>query len=232
MGLSGNSRRIPDAPPDPRVPDLVRRHAAHRFEKPIQAHNQSAFDWLSERIGLRPTVVIDAGCGTGVSTLRLADRHPKTWVVGVDKSAARLSRGIGYDAARIGHQRGRILWVRADLVDFWRLALAADWRVARQYLLYPNPWPKPAHLSRRWHGHPVFPTLLTLSRTLTLRTNWRTYAEEFGEALATVRRPYAIEDECGGDLTPFEAKYRASGHRLTELRVGAEPRSQAAPSTS
>jgi len=221
--MVGNSRRIEGAQRAPHA-DLARRVARHRgtpWRRPVADHTAAAFAALTERMDAGRPLVLDAGCGTGESTLRLAERHPDAVVIGVDKSAHRLGRtpsaGAEADARRV-HR------VRADLQDFWRLAQEAGWRLAAHYLLYPNPWPKAAHLQRRWHGHPVFPTLLALGGRLELRTNWPVYAEEFAAALAC----YGVEarvdvlgaDAAGAPLTPFERKYQASGQRC--LRVTAD----------
>jgi len=112
------------------------------------------------------------------------------------------------------------LLLRARVADIWRLLEKAGIRLARHYLLYPNPWPKPRHLGRRWHAHPVFPSLLALGGRLEIRTNWRIYAEEFARALAL----YGVEaDEVvsfrpdDAPLSPFERKYAASGHELFRI---------------
>lgn len=106
--------------------------------------------------------------------------------------------------------------VRADLVDYWRLLQEAGLRLARHYLLYPNPWPKIGQLGRRWHGHPVFPVIIALGGRLECRSNWRVYIEEFAAALtqltATPVRCEAYNPE--QPITPFERKYDASGHML------------------
>ena len=224
MSAGGNSREVCEATPDDRVRPIVMRHLRTVYRKPIQPHNQIAFEWLQDTLGPDPRLVVDAGCGTGVSTERLAARHDGGWIVGVDKSAARLARGVGYDPDRVGLKRDRCVWIRTDLIDFWRLSMAAGWRFTHQYLLYPNPWPKPTHLTRRWHGHPVFPTLIALSRELTLRTNWRTYAVEVGHALDAMGRAHTLRAHVPDGLTPFEAKYAASGHRITELRMSPRAR--------
>ena len=114
------------------------------------------------------------------------------------------------------------LFLRADLVDFWRLLGEAGVRLARHYVLYPNPWPKIGHLARRWHGHAVFPDLLALGGVFECRSNWRIYLEELAIAigLATGKvascQPWLPEGE---PLTPFEKKYLASGHALFRLVV-------------
>jgi len=96
------------------------------------------------------------------------------------------------------------------------LLLADGIQLDRHFLLYPNPWPKIGHLSRRWHGHAVFPDLLALGGTLELRTNWRIYADEFAWAVARVSGCDAAVAayETDAPLTPFERKYRDSGQTL------------------
>ncbi|SFT91960.1 tRNA (guanine(46)-N(7))-methyltransferase TrmB [Halomonas saccharevitans] len=200
--------------------DLSRRVAralAHPLRKPFATHTREAFAaaqaWLGER-GEAP-LILDAGCGVGLSTRRLAARFPDCSVLGVDRSADRLSRDHG-------RLPDNALLVRADLVDFWRLALNADWRPQRHYLLYPNPYPKAAHLKMRWQGHPVLPAILALGGRLELRSNWRIYVEEFALAVtqatgvAAAAEPFAPGPDY---LTPFEQKYHASGQALWRLVV-------------
>ena len=158
-------------------------------------------------------IVLDSGCGTGASTFELARRFPDRTVVGVDKSEARLARGGVVDNP---HAAGNTFLLRAELASFWRLALEAGWALERHYLFYPNPWPKPGHLQRRWHAHPVFPDMLRLGGRIEMRCNWKPYADEFAFALnrlaGSAVQPAVLE---GGDpVSPFERKYRASGHAL------------------
>lgn len=201
--------------------DLARRVARaldHPLRKPVAEHTREAFAqaraWLAER---PMPLILDAGCGVGLSTRRLAGRFGDHAVIGVDRSAHRLGRNHG-------ELPDNALLVRADLVDFWRLALAAGWQPVRHYLLYPNPYPKAAHLKMRWHGHPVFPTIVALGGRLELRSNWRLYVEEFSLALGQVSRMTAAVEPfqpaaSGEPLTPFEAKYHASGQALWRLVV-------------
>ncbi|HSG88567.1 MAG TPA: methyltransferase domain-containing protein [Pseudomonadales bacterium] len=229
--MHGNSR-IVTSPQDGVHAELasrVRRHLTRPWQRPLQAHGRAAFAAVVDAVRAHAgALILDAGCGTGDSTAELARRHPDALVVGVDKSADRLRRGGERVAAAAG--AGQPLLVRADLLDFWRLALAADWRPRRQFILYPNPWPKAAHLGRRWHGHPVFPTIVALGGELELRTNWQLYADEFAAALACVGIEARVEAfdvaPDGMPLTPFEAKYLASGQRCWRLRAdldGARP---------
>lgn len=203
----------------PRLEHIVLRHARTSFRRPIAAHTQQAFDALAKRLaGERRPLVLDAGCGTGTSTARLAEQLPGALVLGVDRSAVRLARG-----ARPVGPPNRVL-VRADLVDFWRLAAQAGWRLARHCLFYPNPYPKAAQVRRRWHAHPVFPTLLALGGQLELRTNWLVYAREMQYALAlygiaATLAPLAVTTP----VSPFERKYAARGHPLWQLTATVQP---------
>lgn len=200
--------------------DLGRRVAralAHPLRKPVAEHTRTAFqmagEWLSDRHGM--PLVLDAGCGVGLSTRRLAARFPDHAVIGVDRSESRLTR-------EHGPLPDNALLVRADLVDFWRLALMAGWRPARHYLLYPNPYPKAAHLKMRWQGHPVLPVILALGGRLELRSNWRLYVEEFALAVTQATgQPAEVEPHAaaGDFLTPFEQKYHESGQALWKLVV-------------
>ncbi|WP_089727525.1 tRNA (guanine(46)-N(7))-methyltransferase TrmB [Modicisalibacter muralis] len=194
----------------------VARALEHPLRKPVAEHTRAAFveadAWLAAR---QAPLILDAGCGVGLSTRCLAERHPDCAVIGIDRSADRLSRDHGTLS-------DNALLVRADLVDFWRLALEAGWRPLQHYLLYPNPYPKASHLKMRWHGHPVFPTILALGGRLELRSNWRLYVEEFALAVeqATGLRAAILEHEpTNAYLSPFERKYHLSGQALWRLTV-------------
>jgi tRNA G46 methylase TrmB len=193
---------------------LLARHANTQFLKPIAPYSRTAFDsgvavWAKAGY---PPLILDAGCGVGLSTLHLATRFPDHFVMGVDQSADRLSRNTAWPGA----MPDNFVLLRADLVDFWRLMHAARIYPVRHYLLYPNPWPKIGHLARRWHGHAVFPTILALGGVLECRSNWRIYIEEFAFAAARfTQMDIACEAyEPQSPITPFEQKYLASGHAL------------------
>jgi tRNA G46 methylase TrmB len=206
-----------------RLEAVVRSHIEGRWRAPLHQPTRIAFERLTAllREDELANIVLDSGCGTGASTRRLAAAHPGRVVIGVDKSRARLRKS---GVAGFPRREANCLWVRAELASFWRLALAAGWKLRHHYLLYPNPWPKPAHLRRRWHGHPVFPHLLALGGRLELRSNWRVYAEEFAAACSlatgTDVRPRLLKPEV--PVSPFEAKYLASGHALWSVVVNPE----------
>jgi tRNA G46 methylase TrmB len=197
---------------------VVARHLRSAWREPIAPYTHAALAALEPILRSGEPLVFDWGCGTGHSTTLLAARHPEAVVIGVDKSAARLARVL--DQAQFA-RRDRCCWLRADAEPLLALLAASGVRASAQYLLFPNPWPKPGHLKRRWHAHPVFPALLRLGGALELRCNWDIYAHEFARALALAGvdadcAPVA-EDEPA--LSPFELKYRASGHALWRVRA-------------
>lgn len=193
---------------------LVARHAAHPFRKPVADYNLRAFEASMDawRVAGQAPLILDTGCGVGLSTLHLASQYPDHFVIGIDQSADRLARHTHWD----GPEPANLCFVRADLVDYWRLALQAGVRPARHYLLYPNPWPKIGHLARRWQGHAVFPAIVALGGQIECRSNWRIYVEEFAAALSQLsgQRIQAEAWTPESPITPFERKYLASGHAL------------------
>jgi tRNA (guanine-N7-)-methyltransferase len=213
----------------PRLTGVVDAHLQRAWAAPLHTPSVQAFDALRDAIGGDPRpLVLDSGCGSGESTRLIARALPECLVIGVDKSQSRLSRT---GTTRFPHREGNAWWLRAELPTFWRLALSDGWRVWRHYLLYPNPWPKPGHVRRRWHGHPVFPDLLRLGGKLEMRCNWEIYALEFAAAvnhvLGTCAAPRLLEDS--SITSPFERKYRASGHPLYSVSVCCDARLRVPP---
>jgi tRNA (guanine-N7-)-methyltransferase len=201
---------------------LLGRHRQTPFRKPYADYNRAAFAasigrW--QKTAPDAPLILDACCGNGESSFALAERFPDHYVIGVDQSEKRLRWPLAAQERSGGTPADwppRLVFVRADLIDYWRLLNEEGIRLARHYLLYPNPWPKVGHLSRRWHGHPVFPTLLKLGGVLECRSNWRIYIEEFCLAV-NVLSGCAMRCEAfvpGLPLTPFERKYQISGHTL------------------
>lgn len=192
---------------------VVRKHRDHPFLKPVADHSRQAFDMVNNEVqAAGKPIVFDSCCGVGESSRHLARKFPDHMVVGVDKSLKRLTKE-GY-----GDAPENLILVRADLNDFYRLAFESEWQIANHFILYPNPWPKADHLKRRWHGAPVFPTIVALGGHIEVRSNWKTYLDEFSQALGIFGRKASIEAHHGNaPITPFERKYADSGQDLWRL---------------
>ena len=229
---------------------VVRKYAATTFLRPVADHTRDAFENACEFVrtfyGTDAAgcfeVVLDSGCGTGESTIHLARKFPNVPVIGVDKSAERLSkagngRQLEVAAGNSCDIPANAFWVRAELLDFWRLALekvnAGEWKILHHALYYPNPWPKESEATRRFHLHPIFPTLLRLSPVTELRTNWEIYAREFAEAARILGEALSLKFNVGLDAfdpenpeTAFERKYQSAGQELYKVVVRVCPSSR------
>jgi tRNA G46 methylase TrmB len=203
--------------PHKNLAKLVLKYQISEFQDSIPKHAVNAFQIANQFVSSNE-VILDSGCGTGESSYRLADKFPEYKVVGVDKSIDRLERSHTF-----GDQPENLIFVQCDCVHLWRLIKGANWNIDRQYLFYPNPWPKPGHLQRRWHGHPIFPTMIALGGVLTMRTNWKVYAQEFAQALdiASVGKVDVkqLKLDVETAFTPFERKYIQSEHQLYEVVI-------------
>ena len=215
---------------------LVRKYACTPYLRPIADHTRLAFadaeqfiaDFYTKRhAGSAPhPVILDSGCGTGESSLHLAHQFPGYPIIGIDKSAVWLEKASQSVNSTIRDLPSNAFYVRAELIDFWRLALekvtAGLWTIPYHALYYPNPWPKQSEATRRFHLHPIFPTLIRLALTTELRTNWEIYAQEFAQA-ASLLSPNAnvtiqlIKE--GEPITAFERKYKNACQQLWQVII-------------
>eukprot|EP00638_Chattonella_subsalsa_P017476 CAMPEP_0117831230 /NCGR_PEP_ID=MMETSP0949-20121206/8971_1 /TAXON_ID=44440 /ORGANISM="Chattonella subsalsa, Strain CCMP2191" /LENGTH=324 /DNA_ID=CAMNT_0005672399 /DNA_START=94 /DNA_END=1068 /DNA_ORIENTATION=+ len=228
---------IPTVPIHPDLKDVVIKHVnnleSYLINKPIAAHTresyQSAVEFVRNfyaeqgcydpehcKVTGKLPVVLDSGCGTGTSSAYLADQNPLLPVIGVDRSEVRLSKNKEFrDSERERSQRrNNLLLLRGELSDFWRLIdTEEDWIIVSHNILYPNPYVKPQQMKSRFHGHPVFPILLKIGGYITVRSNWKTYVDEFAKAVEV------IDDYLGSDQNNFAKKYRKSVQRGIEIYV-------------
>jgi tRNA G46 methylase TrmB len=207
-----------------KLEEIVEKHLTHRSQKPYQAHTEKAFAEMDALVKAHQgDVILDSCCGVGQSTRILAKQNPNALVIGVDKSAHRINRNVDEILHDDGAKIENYHLVRADLNDFYRLVEQANWSVKKHYVLYPNPWPKSKHIQRRWHGSAVFPQIINIGEQIILRSNWRLYLEEFQFA-ADIAGVLGDISEVSNEepLTPFEAKYRASGQQCWQLLLNRE----------
>ena len=207
--------------PHPRLPELLRRHRQTPFLRPPAAHASGALEQLAHALNRHGgPLVLDSGCGSGEASMAIARAHPDALIAAIDKSAVRVAR-----AQKRRDRPANLIFLRLDVRDCWSHVLAAGWPVAWHYLFYPNPWPKQHQLMRRWHAHPVMPTLLALGGQLELRTNWQLYAQEFAYSVGFLNGALSAVEQWA-PATPvgaFERKYVESGQPL--YRVAALLRS-------
>ncbi|WP_289028312.1 SAM-dependent methyltransferase [uncultured Paraglaciecola sp.] len=193
---------------------VVQRHLNSSSQKPLSNHTKDAFievlEWLGDWQG---PLILDSCCGVGESTANIALAHPETKVIGVDKSALRTQKHHVYSA-----KTDNYLVVRADLQDFLRLLVLEEKQLYKHYLLYPNPYPKSAHLQRRWYASSTFTDIIKLGGIFEVRSNWKLYIEEFAQALLIANiQSNVTQVEKITPMTPFERKYWESGQDSWKL---------------
>lgn len=198
----------------PNLEKVVTRHLNSTTQKPFSEHTKSAFEltmtWLD---GWQGPLILDSCCGVGESTANIAKQHPDAKVIGVDKSALRTDKHKSYAA-----DMDNYIVVRADLIDFLRLMVLENITLDKHYLLYPNPYPKSAHLQRRWYATSTLADILKLGGTLEVRSNWKLYIQEFSEALKLANFSSQIDVlPKDNPMTPFERKYQNSGQDCWQL---------------
>jgi len=96
--------------------------------------------------------------------------------------------GKQHDNTTIVTSTARLLYIRGELVSFWRLFLQHQesqcWTLRTHYLLYPNPYPKRKRWKQRWYGHASFPLLLQLGgEDIIVRSNWELYLQELSNSI-------------------------------------------------
>ncbi|MFT5141191.1 MAG: tRNA (guanine-N7-)-methyltransferase [Lysobacterales bacterium] len=220
---NGNSRAVTTSQSGihPQLEHYLKKHFETAWLQPLHPPSVLAFDEVSESLGaelIQRELIFDSGCGTGQSTRLLAARFPESLVFGVDRSMHRLQK-IGSD--HFPCREKNIIWLRAELETFWRLANSRSWKPAQHYLFYPNPYPKASQLKKRWHAHPVFPSLLALGGCLEMRCNWLVYALELAHAIewsTGIKTSYELF-EAEQPISAFERKYSLSEQQLFRVRA-------------
>ncbi|MEC9247644.1 MAG: methyltransferase domain-containing protein [Pseudomonadota bacterium] len=205
---------------NPKLSTVVLKNLSSDFEYPISPQTRNMCQKLKERQARHAAdILLDSGCGTGDSTITIAQNYPNSLVLGIDKSEKRLHKAL-----RKRHP-GNAHFIRANLVDFWLGLKYADVKVAANFIFYPNPWPKQKDLKNRWHGHPIMTVLAELSDYIELRTNWHIYAKEFWSSLNIFTDSPARLRKIRPNkpISAFEKKYLESGHGLFQITYGANP---------
>jgi tRNA (guanine-N7-)-methyltransferase len=176
--------------------------------------------------GRNAPVVLEIGCGTGISTLAMAIAEPHLDVVAVEvyrRGLAQLLSGI--DRAGVTNVR----LIRGDGVDVLE-HMVAPASLTGVRVFFPDPWPKARHHKRRL----LQPSTVALiadrlkpGGVLHAATDHAGYAEqiaEVGDAEALLQR---IPEDADGlpisahrPVTKYEAKAQHAGSAVNEFLWG------------
>jgi tRNA (guanine-N7-)-methyltransferase len=214
--MLGNSRAVVSSQLQPleKLSRLVQKHQVTTWQKPTAPHSLHVWNELGRWRQPHLPLILDLGCGRGLSCRQLHQAHPQAQVLGIDKSSVRLR-----DAPP---PSPHLCLTRGELEDLIPLMVASGWKASQVFVLYPNPWPKPTQAKRRWPYHPLFPLLVQLG-PVELRTNWLIYAQEWHQAcqvLGLKASPPKAFQEFQFPTTHFEQKYLTSGQTLWKVVCG------------
>ena len=204
------------------VLEIASRFELSNYQRPLAARE----DWENLILNFCQgrELILDAACGVGESSFKLGLKYPDCAVLGVDKSASRVDRKNAFKK----QLPPNVKIIKGDMLDIWMvlkgLVDSGRLSVRKQYILYPNPWPKNKGLKKRWYANPILPFIMGLEAPIEARSNWRRYLEDFkivGEKLCdhvgSLEVIEIFEDE--GAMTPFEKKYHESGQELFLLKL-------------
>lgn len=196
--------------------EILERNQNSSYFRPIAEHSKQTFSELLNWIqnDSNKQIILDMGCGTGESSYHLAMQNPTKLIIGIDKSLDRLERNNEFKRSLPANMK----LVRGELLDLWYLFYLNkdELNIYKQYILYPNPWPKKKLVKRRFHANPIFPFLIQVAPRGELRTNWKIYACEFQvacEYLGLKQNQLELY-QTDQPLTAFELKYTQSHHQL------------------
>lgn len=196
---------------------IARRFDVDTYKRPIEDE-----EWLTSTIlkaAQGRSVILDSGCGIGESTYHLGKLYPEHLVLGVDKSASRIERKNAFKQELAPNT----LLLQADMQSVWpllyKLQSSGELSVSKQYILFPNPWPKAKGLKKRWYANPMLAYITALNTPIEARSNWKGYLEDFLLVLKGLGKGEGVLEsyEPSDFITPFERKYSESGQELYKL---------------
>jgi tRNA (guanine-N7-)-methyltransferase len=200
--------------------DLIKiasKYTIDNFKRPPAPFSVSLLDEILLVFDNYKEIILDTGCGTGESSYNLARKNPDHFVLGIDKSQDRLQRkNIFKEQSKINNY----MIVRAQLLDMWPLlykaSLHSNWKITKQCIYYPNPWPKAKGVKRRWHASAIMPFICAIGGEIEIRSNWLIYLEEFKIVLEhfTGEKLNINTMKIDQPITAFEKKYHLSGQNI------------------
>lgn len=158
---------------DDRLKDIVEKNAANfgsfiesrsslihpKSEKAFQDAEMFVDRFYSSSCDKRceKLVILDSGCGQGLSTVTLSEKYPNIPCIGIDRSISKLNNNRHFslkDKAENGMGKTQnMLLVQGELTDFWQLvAFKSDWKIIKHYIIHPNPSPKHKNIKQRFYG--------------------------------------------------------------------------------
>ena len=215
---------------------------SYLIEPSKSLYTQLRSQWCSQCFKENKPITAELGCGRGEYTLGLAARFPDRNFVGIDYKGARLWAG-SQQAEATG--LGNVVFLQARIEEL--SLFFAPGELARIYLTFPDPYPKPRHVSRRLsspHFLRSYAELLHQEGEVVLKTDARsmflyTKAQletlnvqpelEFEDIHAAIE--YTNQEEYGL-LSTYEKKALSAGLPIYYLRFSFPSSSHSSSSSS
>ncbi len=164
---------------------------------------------------------IDLGCHRGTFLAGMAERHPGTRWLGVEKLTGRVER-CRAKFERMGLENAGA--IRGEGLGGVRSVLPVG-SVAAIHVSFPDPWPKRRHWPRRVVNAATLADaweLLAVGGTLRLMTDHGGYFAAMREAVAADGRWAEVDWDDGRELVPteFERKFAEVGQRVNRVALG------------
>jgi tRNA (guanine-N7-)-methyltransferase len=165
---------------------------------------------------------VDLGCGDGSFLTALAAQNPDKDFLGIERLLGRVRSACG-KIERAGLTNARItLFEISYAVEY----LLPPRSVTGFYLLFPDPWPKRRHASRRLVTKDFLESLhraLVPQGTIRIATDEVAYFRQIGRLVSECRLFEATSEARQSDVTTkFERRFRERGlaiHRLVLRKV-------------
>lgn len=173
--------------------------------------------------------VLEIGAGVGKHAIGYAQKFPDSRIYAVEHSKERFEK---FKNRISSHRNKKIdldnLEIHHCDAEAFTVHFVPDHSLNKVFILYPNPYPKPAQSNKRWHNMPFMSCLISKLKPggeLTLVTNEQFYADESREIMDKEwgLRELAftkISLESQPDFEPrthFEKKYLLRGAPVFDL---------------
>jgi len=156
---------------------------------------------LDAALAGRTDITFELGCGHGHWLAAYAAAHPGEYCVGIDLITHRVERSVRKQT--LG-KLDNVIFLKAEATEFLE-ALPEAVRLAKIFILYPDPWPKKKHHKNRFISADNLGLLASRAAggaRLHFRTDNADYFAWTGEHLAA-HPQWQIEPEA---IWPFEQK--------------------------
>lgn len=172
---------------------------------------------LAGVFGSDAPVEVDLGCGDGAYLVQLAERNPGRNFLGIERLIGRV-RSACRKIAQRDLTNARVLLIETTYAVEYLLPAEG---IAAFHLLFPDPWPKRRHHTRRVvneHFLKVTARALAPRGVLRIVTDQREYFESIRSlAAGNLHRFKMTDEDIDAPTSTFEQRFRATGAPIYRL---------------